>query len=434
VPSIDHERIAGDAGDEALVGAGAVEVGASDRVVLVVDPVDVGCVDRDAGGKGGAADESLVDRRAVVVGAADRRAGHAEGGADGVAPVDRRAGREARASARSRKSAATSSARAAVTPRERLGRIGVVCMRDVSESVADTATMRSVREQFDLRAIEAGYRADGWGQPAHDPAMMVALLLHACATGERSSRAIERRCCDDVAVRVITANLRPDHATIARFRVRHQDALADLFGDVLALCARAGVVSVGTIAVDGTKIRANASRTQNRSYRELAREILDEADEVDAAEDIRFGDRRGDELPPEMGSLESRRERLRELKRQLDAEREQRADSLPPASPSDPKSSSPTPGSSTSARSTGSADEHCDRSSARTHPDAENRASGAANRATNRCPTSSSSTTDATSTAVAHRSSSRCSPTRRTCDAPTTSDAADYAAAGPSGD
>jgi transposase len=184
--------------------------------------------------------------------------------------------------------------------------------------------------QFDLRAIFSGYRADGWGRPAHDPAMMVALLFYAYAIGERSSRAIERRCLEDVAVRVITANRRPDHATIARFRVRHQDALADLFGDVLALCARAGVVSVGTIAVDGTKIHANASRTQNRSYRELAREILDEADGVDAAEDVRFGERRGDELPPELGSQQSRRERLRELKRALDVEREQRADEQPP--------------------------------------------------------------------------------------------------------
>jgi transposase len=185
-------------------------------------------------------------------------------------------------------------------------------------------------EEFDLRAIVAGYRADGWGRPAHDPAMMVALLFYAYAIGERSSRAIERRCSEDVAVRVITANQRPDHATIARFRVRHQDALADLFGDVLALCARAGVVSVGTIAVDGTKIHANASRMQNRGYRELAREMLDEADAVDAAEDARFGDRRGDELPPEMGSQQSRRERLRELKRELDGEREQRANQQPP--------------------------------------------------------------------------------------------------------
>ena len=79
-------------------------------------------------------------------------------------------------------------------------------------------------------------------------------------------------------------------------------------------------MSVGPIAVDGTKIHANASRTQNRSYRELAREILDEADEVDAAQDARFGERRGDELPPDLGSQESRRERLRELKRQLDAD------------------------------------------------------------------------------------------------------------------
>ena len=129
---------------------------------------------------------------------------------------------------------------------------------------------------------------------------------------------------------MITANLAPDHATVARFRVRHQDALAALFGDVLALCARAGAVTVGTIAVDGTKIAANASRSQNRSYADLARETLEEAGRVDAEEDARLGDRRGNELPPEMGSVDSRRARLRELKRELDAEREQRAAEQPP--------------------------------------------------------------------------------------------------------
>ena len=91
--------------------------------------------------------------------------------------------------------------------------------------------------QLDLSAFYAGYRADGHGRAAHDPAMMVALLLYCYAIGERSSRRIERRCVEDVAVRVICANQAPDHTTIARFRQRHERALGELFGEVLALCA-----------------------------------------------------------------------------------------------------------------------------------------------------------------------------------------------------
>lgn len=131
--------------------------------------------------------------------------------------------------------------------------------------------------EMDLAAFHASYRADGHGRAAHDPAMMVALLLYAYAIGERSSRRIERRCLEDVAFRVITANQAPDHATIARFRVRHERALGELFGEVLALCARGGLVSVGVIAVDGTKLHANASQHANRDYEQLAREILEEA-------------------------------------------------------------------------------------------------------------------------------------------------------------
>src|SRR5215210_3886141 len=93
-------------------------------------------------------------------------------------------------------------------------------------------------DALDLAPFFAAYRADGWGRAAHDPAMMVALTVYAYAVGERSSRAIEKRCREDVAFRVIAANLAPDHATIARFRVRHQDALADLFDQVLSLCAK----------------------------------------------------------------------------------------------------------------------------------------------------------------------------------------------------
>src|ERR687898_3254735 len=110
---------------------------------------------------------------------------------------------------------------------------------------------------LDLRPFYAVYRDNGHGRAAHDPAMMVALLLYSYALGQRSSRAIERRCREDVPSRVICANQAPDHTTIARFRARHQDALAATFTQVLALCARAGLVSVGVLAVDGTAMAAN---------------------------------------------------------------------------------------------------------------------------------------------------------------------------------
>src|SRR3954452_14478904 len=171
--------------------------------------------------------------------------------------------------------------------------------------------------EFDLSAFLADYRADGHGRPAHDPAMMVALLLYGYAIGERSSRRLERRCVEDVASRVICANRAPDHTTIARFRQRHERALAELFGEVLALCAEAGLVRVGVIAVDGTKVAANASPQATRDYEQIAREMLEEADAVDAEEDERSGDARGDELPPELQTARARRGWLRDAKRRL---------------------------------------------------------------------------------------------------------------------
>src|SRR5215213_8991918 len=135
---------------------------------------------------------------------------------------------------------------------------------------------------LDLRSFYAAYRADGHGRAAHDPAMMVALLLYSYALGERSSRRIERRCVEDVATRVICANQRPDHTTIARFRQRHERALAELFGEMLALCGESGLVRVGVIAVDGTKVHANACERATRDYEQIGREILAEADAVDA--------------------------------------------------------------------------------------------------------------------------------------------------------
>jgi hypothetical protein len=156
--------------------------------------------------------------------------------------------------------------------------------------------------------------------------MMVALLLYSYAVGERSSRAIERRCREDVASRVICANRTPDHATIARFRARHEVALAQTFTQVLGLCAKAGLVSVGLVAVDGTLIAANASRAATRTHEAIRAEvdrILGEAAAVDAAEDEQFGDARGDELPAEFVDRRSRIERLKRCREELEAEQAQ---------------------------------------------------------------------------------------------------------------
>ena len=108
--------------------------------------------------------------------------------------------------------------------------------------------------EMDLKAFYGAYRSDGRSRPAYDPAMMVALLLYAYARGTRSSRQIERACEEDVAFRVLAAQQQPDHATIARFVERHQEAIAGLFGEVLSLCARQGLASIGVIAVDDTKL------------------------------------------------------------------------------------------------------------------------------------------------------------------------------------
>ncbi|HWT23550.1 MAG TPA: transposase [Solirubrobacteraceae bacterium] len=184
-------------------------------------------------------------------------------------------------------------------------------------------------EQFDLTAFYRAYRLDGQGRPAHEPSMMVALLLYSYAIGERSSRRIERRCVEDVATRVICANRAPDHTTIARFRQRHEAALAELFGEVLWLCAEAGLVRVDVIAVDGTKLHANASHHATRDYEQIAREILEHADAVDAEEDERFGDARGDEPPDQLSTPEGRQRWLRDARRRLDDKRAREARPIP---------------------------------------------------------------------------------------------------------
>jgi transposase len=187
--------------------------------------------------------------------------------------------------------------------------------------------------EMELDAFYAAYRQDGRSRPAYDPAMMVGLLLYAYARGVRSSRAIERGCEEDVAFRVLAAQQRPDHATIARFIERHEQAIAGLFSEVLALCAKSGLATVGVIAVDGTKLHANASRDENLDYEQIAREILEEAKATDAAEDELYGDARGDELPEQLRTGEGRRAWLREAKRQLEAQREREARPVPRSRP-----------------------------------------------------------------------------------------------------
>ena len=181
-------------------------------------------------------------------------------------------------------------------------------------------------DQVDLAPVHARYRTDGWGAPAFDPAMMTALLLYAYAVGERSSRRIERLCRRDIAFRVITANQAPDHATIARFRADHEAALAGLFGDILRLCREAGLGSLGLVAIDGTKIEADAARTANRGADGLDAEIatiLAEAAAADAADDAEDGDRDGG-LPAALASRAGRLERLAAARRQLEGPRRDR--------------------------------------------------------------------------------------------------------------
>jgi hypothetical protein len=153
---------------------------------------------------------------------------------------------------------------------------------------------------------------------------VVALLLYAYCVGVRSSRQIERACRGDVAFRVITAMEVPDHSTVAEFRRRHQDAIAELFVDVLGLCAEAGMVSLGEVSVDGTKIRASASYDRNRGYASIVEEILEEAEQADREEDERFGDARGDEVPEQLRTREGRRAALQAARERMQAEREAR--------------------------------------------------------------------------------------------------------------
>lgn len=194
-----------------------------------------------------------------------------------------------------------------------------------------------VDEALDLSVIYAAYEQER-GFPPYDPRLMVKLLIYGYATGTPSSRKLEERSYCDVAVRFLCADQHPDFRPVARFRRRHLDALAELFVQALRLCQQAGLVGLGSLALDGTKLRANASRHKAMSYERMvkaeaqlegeiaavranAQRLLADAETVDAQEDERFGtERRGDELPDELARREQRLARIREAKAALEAE------------------------------------------------------------------------------------------------------------------
>jgi transposase len=180
-----------------------------------------------------------------------------------------------------------------------------------------------VIDQLDLAPFLKAYRADGHGRAAYEPRMLLAVLLYAYSTGVRSSRQIERRCHEDIAFRVLAGNSTPDHVTIARFRVRHEQALAGLLVQSLQLCAAAGMVRLGLIALDGTKIEANAAAAANRTHAHLqaqVAELLSQAAEADRAKDQQDDAAQGDELPQALAARAQRLARLQQAKALLEAE------------------------------------------------------------------------------------------------------------------
>jgi transposase len=180
-----------------------------------------------------------------------------------------------------------------------------------------------VVDQLDLGPFLKAYRADGHGRAAYEPRMLLGVLLYAYCTGVRSSRQVERRCHEDIAFRVLAGNATPDHVTIARFRVRHEQALAGLLVQSLKLCAAAGMVRLGLVALDGTKVEANAATAANRTYAHLqaqVAELLAQAAAADRAEDRQHGAGRGEVLPRALAGRAERLARLQHAKAQLETE------------------------------------------------------------------------------------------------------------------
>ena len=212
--------------------------------------------------------------------------------------------------------------------------------------------LSDVVDSLDLSQIERTYERELRGYPPYHPRMMVKVLLYAYCNGVYSSRKIERRLQEDVAFRVLAANNQPDFRTISDFRKRHLKALSDLFLQVVKICKKAGLVRLGHVALDGTKIKANASKHKAMSYSRMVEEeqrlkaeiaeLLQKAEQADQAEDHRFGPhRRGDELPEELRFRERRLAKIQEAKAALEGEARLRAgvdEHEPPEGP-EPKGS-----------------------------------------------------------------------------------------------
>ena len=192
-------------------------------------------------------------------------------------------------------------------------------------------------DQLDLWEITARYEQERRGGPPYHPRMMVKVLLYAYCVGAPSSRRIASRLHEDVAFRVLAANNTPDFRTVSDFRKDHLTALSGLFLQALMLCQREGLVKLGHVALDGTKVRANASKHKAMSYKRMKEkeaqlqgevdELLRRAQETDEAEDRRYGkDKRGDELPEELAFREGRLEKLREAMAALEAEAQAQAE------------------------------------------------------------------------------------------------------------
>jgi transposase len=192
-------------------------------------------------------------------------------------------------------------------------------------------------EQLDLSRILNAYEKDLRGRPPYHPAMMVKLLIYGYCVGKMSSRKIEEATYDDVGFRVLACNQQPDHDSIAEFRKRHLQELGRLFVQVVEMCQRAGLVKLGHVAIDGTKIKANASKRKSLTYKELTKgekeleakikELLGEAQRIDDEEDKLYGKgNRGDELPEEMRKRETRLAKIKELKAELEHEAKEGAE------------------------------------------------------------------------------------------------------------
>jgi transposase len=205
-----------------------------------------------------------------------------------------------------------------------------------------------VVDNLDLSAIEKIYGAEKRGQPPYDPRMMTKLLVYAYCVGVFSSRRIQRRLAEDIAFKVLAAGNEPNFRTISDFRKIHLKALEGLFEQVLKIALEAGAIKLGRVALDGTKMKANASKHKAMSYdrmkekeqqlRDEVKQLLEQAEAADTAEDGQYGKhRRGDELPAELQRRESRLKKIKEAKRVVEARAREQA----VAEGADPKGAQP---------------------------------------------------------------------------------------------